>query len=251
MDKLFPLCRCPSPLGIPLRLHGQRWLWACHMRILSRMTRSANMRDISCPCRAASKLPQSSSVNSTAVTTYLQGLGLDVDVPSSIFPVYKSNFKTRIYVLDPTIYVFNHTTQTLPSDGSVTFAFISCTTGCTEDQINIVSIYPNYTGIPTLQFTAPSNSYELAFLVCKPNITIETREVRTQGSFILDVQPLPEGKPYPRFGSSNINMVRPRDGDTSQLHLFGLADERHRSQHDECNSNTPTTPHSEPYTEVH
>jgi hypothetical protein len=119
--------------------------------------------------------------------------------------VYKSNFKTRIYVLDPTIYVFNHTTQTLPSDGSVTFAFISCTTGCTEDQINIVSIYPNYTGIPTLQFTAPGNSYELAFLVCKPNITIETREVRTQGSFILDVQPLPEGKPYPRQG--NLDFV--------------------------------------------
>lgn len=115
--------------------------------------------------------------------------------------MYKSNFKTRIYVLDPTTYVSNHTTQTLPSDGSVTFAFISCTEGCTGDEINIISIYPDYTGIPTLQFTAPGNFYELAFLVCKPNITIETREVRTQGSYILNVQPLPDGKPYPRQGN--------------------------------------------------
>ncbi|KAG1752305.1 uncharacterized protein EDB91DRAFT_1101762 [Suillus paluster] len=133
-----------------------------------------------------------SSVAATAVTAYLEDLDLDIAVPSSLFPVYKSNFVTRIYVLDPTVYVFNHTTQTLPSDGSTTFAIIS---------INIISIYPDLTGIPTLQFTAPNNTYELAFLVCKPNITIETREVRTQGSFILEVQPLPEGKAYPRQGN--------------------------------------------------
>ncbi|KAG2136398.1 hypothetical protein DEU56DRAFT_805700 [Suillus clintonianus] len=138
------------------------------------------------------------SVASTAVVTYLEGLDLDIHVPSSIFPVYKSNFVTQISVLDPTTYVFNHTTQTLPSDGSTTFAIVACTEGCA--QLNI-PIYPDLTGIPTLQFTAPNNSYELAFLVCKPNITIETREVRTQGSFILEVQPLPEGKAYQRQGN--------------------------------------------------
>src|SRR6267154_6002063 len=108
--------------------------------------------------------------------------------------VYKFNFVTWIDVLDPTTYVLNHTTQTLLSDGSTTFALVTCT----EDQINIINIYPNFTGVPTLEFTAPNNTYELAFLVCKPNITIETREVHTQGSFILEVQRPPEGRAYPR-----------------------------------------------------
>ncbi|KAG0698077.1 hypothetical protein DFH29DRAFT_121497 [Suillus ampliporus] len=150
---------------------------------------------------SSTKAMNSTSVAATAVTAYLEGLDLDIAVPSNIFPVYKSNFVTRIYVLDPTAYVHNHTTQTLPSDGSTTFAIVACTEGCTGDQINIISIYPDLTGIPTLKFTAPNNTYELAFLVCKPNITIETREVRTQGSFILEVQPLPEGKVYPRQGN--------------------------------------------------
>ncbi|KAG2123484.1 hypothetical protein DEU56DRAFT_49736 [Suillus clintonianus] len=147
---------------------------------------------------SSSKAMNSSSVASTAVTAYLLGLDLDISVPSSLFPVYKSKYVTRIYVLDPTIYVKNHTTHTLPSDGSTTFAVIACTEGCTGNQINI---YPDFTDIPTLQFTAPNNTYELAFLVCKPNIVIETREVRTQGSFIFEVQPLPEGKAYPRQGN--------------------------------------------------
>ncbi|KAG1767558.1 hypothetical protein EDD22DRAFT_875473 [Suillus occidentalis] len=131
-------------------------------------------------------------------------LDLDIAVPSSIFPLYKSNFVTKIQVLDPTTYVFNHTTQTLPSDGSTTFAIVACTEGCTGDQINIISIYPDLTDIPTLKFTAPNNTYDLSFLVCKPNITIETREVRTQGSLILEVQPLPEGKAYRRQGNLDL-----------------------------------------------
>jgi hypothetical protein len=118
--------------------------------------------------------------------------------------VYKSNFVTTIQVLDPSTYVFNHTTQTLPSDGSTTFAIVACTEGCTGDQLNIISIYPDLTDIPTLKFTAPNNTYELSFLVCKPNITIETREVRTQGSLILEVQPLPEGKSYRRQGNLDL-----------------------------------------------
>lgn len=153
---------------------------------------------------SSSKAMNSTSVAANAVTVYLEGLDLDIAVPSSIFPVYKSNFVTTIQVLDPSTYVFNHTTQTLPSDGSTTFAIVACTEGCTGDQLNIISIYPDLTDIPTLKFTAPNNTYELSFLVCKPNITIETREVRTQGSLILEVQPLPEGKSYRRQGNLDL-----------------------------------------------
>lgn len=153
---------------------------------------------------SSSKAMDNTSIAANAVTVYLDGLDLDIVVPSSIFPVYKSNFVTRIQVLDPATYVFNHTTQTLPSDGSTTFAIVACTEGCTGDQLNIISIYPDLTDIPALKFTAPNNTYELSFLVCKPNITIETREVRTQGSLILEVQPLPEGKAYRRQGNLDL-----------------------------------------------
>lgn len=153
---------------------------------------------------SSSNAMNSTSVAADAVTAYLEGLDLDVIVPSSIFPVYKSKYVTKIQVLDPATYVFNHTTQTLPSDGSTIFAIVACTEGCTGNQINIISIYPDLTDIPTLNFTAPNNTYELSFLVCKPNITIETREVRTQGSFILEVQPLPEGKAYRRQGNLDL-----------------------------------------------
>ncbi|KAG2339990.1 hypothetical protein BDR05DRAFT_1002919 [Suillus weaverae] len=133
---------------------------------------------------SSSKAMNSTSIAAKAVTAYLEGLALDIVVPSSIIPMYKSNFVTWIQVLDTTTHVFNHVTQTLPSDGSTTFAIVVCTEGCTGDQINIIFIYPDLTDIPTLKFTAPNNAYELSFLVCKPNITIETREVHTQGSHI-------------------------------------------------------------------
>jgi hypothetical protein len=106
-------------------------------------------------------------------------------------------------VHDPTITVFNYTTGNLPTDGAMVMSVIQCTsTSCTEEAINIVSLFIDFTDVPSMVFSSIGADYEIGFLVCKPNITIETREVRTQGSMTLEVQALADGaSPYPSQGN--------------------------------------------------
>lgn len=117
--------------------------------------------------------------------------------------VYNSFFVTSINVHDPTVTVFNYTTGSLPTDGAMIMSVIQCTsTNCTKEAIDIVSLFVNFTDVPSVGFSSIGAAYELGFLVCKPNITIETREIRTQGSMTLGVQPLADGTPpYPRQGN--------------------------------------------------
>ncbi|KAH0825775.1 hypothetical protein J3R83DRAFT_8867 [Lanmaoa asiatica] len=145
----------------------------------------------------------STQVPSTAVSVYLEEVDLQVTVPSSYFPVYNSFFVTSINVHDPTVTVFNYTTGNLPTDGAMVMSVIQCTsTSCTEDAIDIVALFVDFTDVPSMGFSSIGADYELGFLVCKPNITIETREIRTQGSMTLAVQPLADSaSPYPRQGN--------------------------------------------------
>ena len=117
--------------------------------------------------------------------------------------VYDSNFVTSIRVHDPTVTIFNYTTGGLPTDGAMVMSVIQCTsTSCTHQAINIISLFVDFTNVPSMRFSTIGADYELGFLVCKPNITIETREIRTQGSMTLQVQPLAEGaSSYPRQGN--------------------------------------------------
>lgn len=117
--------------------------------------------------------------------------------------MYRSFFVSSINVHDPTITVQNYTTGGLSTDGAMIMSIIQCTSSnCTEKSVDIVSLFIDFTDIPSLGFNSVGADYELAFLVCKPNITIETREIRTQGSMTLGVQPLPPGaSPYPRQGN--------------------------------------------------
>ncbi|KAG1766813.1 hypothetical protein EDD22DRAFT_950396 [Suillus occidentalis] len=69
-------------------------------------------------------------------------------------------------------------------------------------------LYVVETGIPTFTLQLPpsitfgqSQSWQTAFLVCKPNAVIETREVRAEGGAMLSVQPLSEGKQLTRQGN--------------------------------------------------
>ena len=117
--------------------------------------------------------------------------------------MYDSFFVTSINAHDPTITIFNYTTGSLPTDGSMVMSIIQCTsTSCTKEAINIVALFVNLTDIPSMSFSSVGAEYKISFLVCKPNITIETREIRTQGSMTLEVQPLADGAlPYPRQGN--------------------------------------------------
>ena len=96
--------------------------------------------------------------------------------------------------------VFNHTTLNPPTDGSTVFLAGQCVSGCMIDP-TYNTVWLNFTGIPTLTIQLPPaitftgyQSWHLAFLVCKPNAIIETREVRAEGGAQLTVQPLSEGK---------------------------------------------------------
>ncbi|KAH7885583.1 hypothetical protein F5I97DRAFT_1417124 [Phlebopus sp. FC_14] len=145
--------------------------------------------------------------SATAVSVYLQGLDLDVSVMNDYFPLYDSNYVASINVLDPTVSIVNHTTGNLPTDGSLVLTIVQCTQGCTGDAINMFAIFVDFTDIPFLTFTAPGAIYEMAFLVCKPNPVIETREVRTVGSMTVEVQPPPSGQTYPRQGNLDFSQT--------------------------------------------
>ncbi|KAG6370754.1 hypothetical protein JVT61DRAFT_10956 [Boletus reticuloceps] len=154
----------------------------------------------------------------TAVTVHLVGLDLQVSVPSSYFPAYTSFFISSINVHDTTVTVLNYTTGSLPTDGAMVMSVIQCvSTNCTEKAIDITGLFIDFTDVPSLRFSSIDADYELGFLVCKPNLTIETREIRTQGSMTLEVQPLADGaSPYPRQG--NLDWTQ-----TSLLVAFSLS----------------------------
>jgi hypothetical protein len=129
--------------------------------------------------------------------------------------VYNSFFVTNIDVHDPTVTLFDYTTGSLPTDSVMVMSIVQCaSTNCTKEAINILSLFVEFADIPSMTFSSVNADYEVGFLVCKPNVATETREVRTQGSMMLGVWPLAEGPsasaggaaspsplPYPRQGS--------------------------------------------------
>lgn len=145
---------------------------------------------------------------------YLEDMDLDVSVSAMdicmsrvVFCVkiahnaaVASESLAAIAVRSPTFNMFNHTTLHPPTDGSTVFIAGQCVSGCTVDP-TYNTVWLNFTEIPTFTIQLPPaitfmryQSWHLAFLVCKPNAVIETREVRAEGSARLVVQPLSEGK---------------------------------------------------------
>jgi hypothetical protein len=51
----------------------------------------------------------------------------------------------------------------------------------------------DFTGLPIITFQMIDQTWSVAILACVPNITIETREVRSGGDGVLNVQPRPIG----------------------------------------------------------
>lgn len=155
-------------------------------------------------------VPNASDSTSLAGVS-LEALDLDVALDSTNFFTLES--LASIAVMKN--YVWNHTTHMLPTDGSTVFFAGQCTQGCLISSFSN-SVWLNFTGIPTLTLRLPPSitfgqyqSWQIAFLVCKPNAVIETREVRAQGGAMLSVQPLSEGKQLTRQGN-----LSPRDTTT-------------------------------------
>jgi hypothetical protein len=153
-------------------------------------------------------VPNASDSTLSLAGVSLEDLDLDVTLQSSEFLIFSS--LANIAVMNS--FVWNHTTHMPPTDGSTVFLAGQCTKGCLiSSTSNYVLL--NFTEIPTFTVQLPpsitfgqSQSWQIAFLVCKPNAVIETREVRAEGGAMLSVQPLSEGKQLTRQGN-----LSPRD----------------------------------------
>lgn len=139
---------------------------------------------------------QSDSFSLTA-GVYLQDLGLDVSITSLDFGLNLLG----ITVMSPLYHVFNHSTQGPPTDGSTIFAVSQCSTGCNNFTI-LTQVVLNWTDIPTFTLDVNADAYnqaqtwKFAFLACRPNAVIQTREVVSNGTGFLEILPVRQGKQY-------------------------------------------------------
>ncbi|KAF9236444.1 hypothetical protein BU15DRAFT_77025 [Melanogaster broomeanus] len=112
--------------------------------------------------------------------------------------------------------VLNHTTQASATDGSTVFLLGQCLSGCSPPLIS-VNFALDLTGLPTFTAEMSNQTWSVAILVCVPNVTIETREVRNEGHGLLDVQPRPMTRQLARQG--NLHPVQT----TSLLSVVALS----------------------------
>jgi hypothetical protein len=145
-----------------------------------------------------------SNPSSETAGVYLQDLGLDVSIT---WIDYGLNM-LDINVMDPLYNIFNHSTQGPPTDGSTVFAVSQCSTGCN----NFTFLNPvilNWTDIPTFTLIINANTenqaqtWKFAFLACRPNVAIQTREVVSNGTGFIEVLPVRQGKQY--ISQSNLH----------------------------------------------
>ncbi|KAF9236441.1 hypothetical protein BU15DRAFT_77022 [Melanogaster broomeanus] len=130
--------------------------------------------------------PFNSASSDLIATAFLLDFNLDVDVTK-----YLSTFGSTAFasVQSPLSGVRNHTTQTPPTDGSTVFFLGQCLSGCSLPMS--VNFTLDLTDLPTFTIEMSNQTWSMATLVCMPNITIETREVRNEGHGLLEVQPRP------------------------------------------------------------
>lgn len=85
--------------------------------------------------------------------------------------------------------VLSHTTQDPPVDGSQIWFIARCASGCPEEYYNDTAYVAfDFSGIPAYQVIAKDMTCEFSFLVCSPQPTFETREVRNNGQGLLTIQ---------------------------------------------------------------
>ncbi|KAF9233536.1 hypothetical protein BU15DRAFT_66531 [Melanogaster broomeanus] len=95
--------------------------------------------------------------------------------------------------------VLNHTTQAPAIDGSTVFTLGQCLSGCSPSAP--VNFALDLTGLPTFTAEVSNKTWSIAVLVCVPNVTIETRELRNEGHGLLDMQPRPMKRQLARQGN--------------------------------------------------
>jgi hypothetical protein len=100
----------------------------------------------------------------------------------------------RVLSSDGGADLFNLTTNDPPVQGTMAWLVSQCTS-CKPDSFSSDPSVIDFTGIPSQQFTSPRTSLgnvtmetaTFSILVCNPRATIETREVRADGSGKIQV----------------------------------------------------------------
>ncbi|KAF9236448.1 hypothetical protein BU15DRAFT_77029 [Melanogaster broomeanus] len=147
--------------------------------------------------RAVTNMTRPFNISNADATAFLLDFNLDVQVSTfDISPVDVTPFAS---IKSPISDVRNHTTQALATDGSTVFLLGQCLSGCTPP--TPVNFMLDLTGLPTFSIEVSDQTWSMAILVCVPNVTIETREVRNEGLGLLDVQPRPMTRRFARQGN--------------------------------------------------
>ncbi|KAG2125401.1 hypothetical protein DEU56DRAFT_573741 [Suillus clintonianus] len=140
------------------------------------------------------------STNASEVLLNLQDADLDVSIS------HMTGHFSSAWILEPSDPL-NHSTQEPQTEGSTVFQFDQCVAGCDMTLPGASYTWLNFTGLPTFQYLSAFEDqseeefHEVAFLVCKPNVQIMTREVRNNGFGMLSVQPIPSGVNYKTQGN--------------------------------------------------
>ncbi|KAG2139693.1 hypothetical protein DEU56DRAFT_300727 [Suillus clintonianus] len=188
-DAEFAAYIVPSPIDLPTTVSAHWMTDAVGMNPTCEWA-STNIS-------STTQLEGNQSDFSSTAGIYLQNLGLDVSITSINYGLSMLN----IIVMDPLYAVFNHSTQGPPTDGSTVFAVSQCYTGC-ENLTLLNPVLLNWTNIPTFILDVNATTYsqaqtwQFAFLACRPNAVIQTREVLSNGTGFLEVLPIRQGKQY-------------------------------------------------------
>jgi hypothetical protein len=125
------------------------------------------------------------------MTNYFVGFTIAHQVPSTVNYYSTINYVQPTTSLDGTAItqLANHTTNMIPSDGSSVWVLTQCVgTGCNVPDFE-PSIYMDFSGLPIVQGNTPNGTIQIVFLHCRPNPSISTHEIRSDGKGTLTVQP--------------------------------------------------------------
>lgn len=90
--------------------------------------------------------------------------------------------------VDPVLSVKNQTNGARPSNGVAVWLISECLSGCHfNDPRFAANIHVDFSNIPTFQYGNVNKTFHAAYLACTPQMALETREVRNDGTGQLTV----------------------------------------------------------------
>ncbi|KAF9233532.1 hypothetical protein BU15DRAFT_80027 [Melanogaster broomeanus] len=146
---------------------------------------------------AFTNMTRTFNISISDATAFLLDFDLDIEMTEYEIP----SIDTTAFASVKGSGVRNHTTQAPATDGSTVFLLGQCLSGCSLPLFTPINFMLDLTGLPTFTIEVSDQTWSIAILVCVPNVTIETREVRNEGQGLLNVQPRPMTRQLARQGN--------------------------------------------------